>query len=139
MARVIGYSLLALSVIWAVMARGWAGEVVAAQALSKGTVLEPSMLVATANPKDLEPLLGQQLRRPIYEAKPVRLVDVKPVDLVTRQETVTVQFRRRGLVLTLPGRAMRSGGAGDPIPVMLDGRRQPITATVVAQNLVEIR
>ncbi|WOI52956.1 flagellar basal body P-ring formation chaperone FlgA [Parvularcula sp. LCG005] len=116
---------------------GAGAEVVAVRALPKGTVLSADM-VETSKHGEATPLLGQQLRRPIYKGKPINLSDTEEPDLVERQSQVLVQFRRGGLLLTISGRALRSGGLGEQIPVLLDSRRQPLSARVVGHGTVEV-
>jgi flagella basal body P-ring formation protein FlgA len=112
-------------------------QVLAAEPLPRGTVLEPAMLTAEAG-TDLAPYVGQQLTRPVFAGKPIGAADLGARDLVGRQSPVTVAFTRGALRLTVPGRSLRAGGAGDEVDVLIEGRRRPVRGRVIGHGLVEV-
>ncbi|MEM6649161.1 MAG: flagellar basal body P-ring formation chaperone FlgA [Pseudomonadota bacterium] len=118
------------------MATDHLDQVRAVKALPKGTILTAGMLEGAPQKKGL---IGQQLSRPIFAGKEVTLEDVRPPDLVARQSQVTIEFRRGGLILSMPGRALKPGGYGEMVPVLMEGRRKPIPAMVIGAAKVEIR
>ena len=113
------------------------GEVVATEPLPRGTVLTPEMVEARGG-ADASGLIGRQLRRPVFAGRAITKGDVAMPDLVTRQASVTVTFSKGGLTLTLPGRAMGSGGPGDTVTVLIDGRRRPLRGVVTGPGTVMV-
>jgi flagella basal body P-ring formation protein FlgA len=111
---------------------------IAAAPLPKGTVLERAHFAESADDRSVEILLGKQLRRPVFAGRAVTVADVAAADVVTRQGPVTVTFTRGGLSLAMPGRALRSGSAGEIVPVLIEGRRRPVSVTVTGPNMAEI-
>ena len=114
-----------------------APAVLAAKPLPRGTVLTADLVVAEAG-ADVAPFLGKQLRRPAFAGRPIAAGDLAAPDAVARQSAVNVVFRRSGLTLSVPGRAMTSGAAGDTVTVLVEGKRRPMRATVTGPGEVEI-
>ena len=113
------------------------GEVVATEPLPRGTVLTPQMVEARGG-ADASDLIGRQLRRPVFAGRAITHADVAAPDLVARQAPVTVTFSKGGLTLSLPGRAMGAGGAGDGVTVLIDGRRRPLRGVVTGPGTVRV-
>ncbi|WP_031551189.1 flagellar basal body P-ring formation chaperone FlgA [Parvularcula oceani] len=111
-------------------------HVLAARPLPRGTVITAD--IVDSQGADLSGYLGKQLRRPVFAGKPILASDLAAPDAVARQSNVTVAFRKRGLTLSLPGRAMRAGAVGDVVTVLIDGRRRPVRAVVTGPGEVEI-
>ena len=113
-------------------------EVVALRPLPRGTVLTEDIVAASAG-ADLSAYLGRQLTRPAFEGRPIRPSDLADPDLVARQSPVTVAFRRGALMLSVPGRALSAGAAGEVVTVLIEGRRAPLRAVVTGAGTVEVR
>jgi len=112
-------------------------EVIADGPLSRGTILTDDMIIGETVSK--KPFLGMQLRRQIYKGQALRLSDVATPDLVSRQDPVTVLFKRQGLTMTIMGRAMGRGAMGDGVSVLLEGRKKPIRGVIIGDRLVEVQ
>ena len=121
----------------ALVALALTSEVLATRPLPRGTVLTAEMVEA-ASGTDLTRHLGKQLRRPVFAGKPIAVSDVEAPDLVARQQPISVVFRKRGLVLSVPGRAVGAGALGETITVLTEGRRRPLRAVVTAAGEVEV-
>ena len=111
-------------------------DVTAARPIPRGTVLGVSDLEGEA--RNVALLIGLEARRPIFKGQVVDADDLAPPMAVRRQSTVTVLFIRGPLTLKTEGRAMKEGRVGEGVDVLLPGRRQAITATIVAPSTVEV-
>lgn len=113
-----------------------AAEVEAARPVAKGAILGAADL---SGPEDeVAAFLGKETRRPLFEGRRVRPIDVQEPIAVSRQATVTVLFERGALKLRTEGRALSKGRIGESVQVALPGRREPLAATVVAPGLVTV-
>ena len=113
------------------------GEVIAVRPLPRGTVLTPDMIELRGD-ADGASALGQQLRRPVFAGRPITAADLEAPDLVDRQGAVLVTYARGPLTLSLPGRALGAGGAGETVPVLIEGRRRPLRAVVTGPGTVTV-
>lgn len=111
-------------------------DVLAAAPLPRGTVLEPHHLEGPA--AEVADFVGLQTARPVMAGRTVALHALEEPDLVRRQQSVTVAFRRNGLSLSLPGRALSDGAAGDMVRVRIKGRRETLSGIVTAMGRVEV-
>ena len=112
-------------------------QVTAAEALPRGAVLDENVLAAPAG-TDLSAYLGQQLKRPVFAGKAISPSDLAAPDLVARQSAVEVIYRKNGLALSLPGRALGAGARGEVVSVLIEGRRAPLRARVTGEAEVEV-
>lgn len=112
-------------------------EVTAKKPLARGTILTSEMVEATDR-SSLLGVIGKQLTRPIFSGRTITPEDVTAPNIVQRQETVTVEFVRGGLLLSLPGRAIRGGGMGQTISVLIEHRRSPVSAKIVGAGRVRL-
>ena len=114
-----------------------AADVTAVRGLLRGDIVSAADLEGDAS--EIALLIGQSVRRPIAAGRKVRLYDVEEPADVVRQQGVSIRFVRGPLVLRTEGRAMQTAQIGDRITVALNGRRQPLSAVVVAPGVVEVR
>jgi len=113
-----------------------ADDVVAARTLSRGTILSVDDL--HAKPEDLSAFVGMELRRSVRADHPVTIDHVRAPVLVKRNAIVTMVFRVGGLEITMSGRALDDGGAGETIRLMNADSRQQVSGTVREDATVEV-
>ena len=87
-------------------------------------------------PTKMTDVLGQQTRRMLAAGQPFRGDDVRRPIIVTKGQTVTMQFVVPGVELTAMGRAMSEGGAGDTVTVQNPVSYRMISAVVIAPGAV---
>ncbi|MEM9317776.1 MAG: flagellar basal body P-ring formation chaperone FlgA [Pseudomonadota bacterium] len=99
-------------------------------ALADGTV--PGALTI------LEDAIGREARINIYPGRPVRAGDLQEPALVDRNELVTLQYERGGLLIVTEGRSLDRAGLGDRLRVQNLGSRNTVTGTVTGPGLVTV-
>ena len=77
-----------------------------------------------------------QTRRMLSAGQPFRAEDVRRPIVVTKGQTVTMQFAAPGVELTAMGRAMSEGGVGDTVTIQNPVSYRMIAGTVVAPGTV---
>jgi flagella basal body P-ring formation protein FlgA len=87
-------------------------------------------------PTKMSEMLGLQARRTLTAGQPFRGDDVRRPIIVTKGQTVTMQFVVPGVELTAMGRAMSEGGAGDTVTVQNPVSYCMISAIVIAPGAV---
>src|SRR5881394_1834185 len=96
--------------------------VVPAHAIARGdTLAENDLTYTTVDgaalmsgvPTKINEVVGLQARRMLSAGQPFRSDDVKKPIVITKGETVTMQFIVPGVELTAMGRAMSEGGIGE--------------------------
>jgi flagella basal body P-ring formation protein FlgA len=87
-------------------------------------------------PTKMNEVLGLQARRVLAAGQPFRSDDVRRPIVVTKGQTVTMQFAVPGVELTAMGRAMSEGGVGDTVTVQNPVSYRMISATVTAPGTV---
>ncbi len=75
----------------------------------------PASLVRADTVRDLDELLGLEVRRSLAPGRPVRLGRLREPRLVRRGDRVTIVYEVPGLRLSAVGRALEEGGLGDVI------------------------
>lgn len=83
-------------------------------------------------------LIGQQAVRPLAAGQTINRLHVKVASLVSRNQAVTIVFRRGGIELTGRGQAMEDGQLGQSIRVVNTATRSTVTGTVAQDGTVEI-
>jgi len=81
---------------------------------------------------------GREAVRVLGAGTPVRAGDVVPPRLVRRGEPVTVAWRAGGLLITAAGRALSSGGLGEPVRVVTSATNRTLDAVVEGSGAVRI-
>ena len=119
--------------------------VVPAHDIARGdTIGENDLAFATVDgnalmsgvPTKLDEVKGMQARRVLAAGQPFRSEDVRRPIVVTKGQTVTMQFAAPGVELTAMGRAMSEGGVGDTVTVQNPASYRMVSATVVAPGTV---
>ena len=87
-------------------------------------------------PTKMEEVKGMQARRVLSAGRPFRADDVRRPVVVTKGQTVTMQFAAPGVELTAMGRAMSEGGIGDTVTVQNPASYRMVSAVVVAPGAV---
>jgi len=80
--------------------------------------------------------MGLQARRVLAAGQPFRSDDVRRPIVVTKGQTVTMQFAVPGVELMAMGRAMSEGGVGDTVTVQNPVSYRMISAIVIAPGTV---
>jgi flagella basal body P-ring formation protein FlgA len=87
-------------------------------------------------PTKMEEVKGMQARRVLSAGHPFRSEDVRRPVVVTKGQTVTMQFAAPVVELTAMGRAMSEGGVGDTVTVQNPVSYRMVSAMVVAPGTV---
>lgn len=109
--------------------------VVAARTIRAQTVLTADdlglkNLEVTGGVDDVSQLIGKESRVALYAGRPVRLSDVGPPAIVTRNELVQIVFQSQGLSIVTEGRALGRAGVGERVRVMNLSSRNTVSGTV---------
>src|SRR6185312_8995028 len=119
--------------------------VVPAHDIARGdTIGENDLTFATVDgdalmsgvPTKMEEVKGMQARRVLSAGRPFRADDVRRPVVVTRGQTVTMQFAAPGVELTAMGRAMSEGGVGDTVTVQNPASYRMVSGVVIAPGTV---
>ncbi len=84
----------------------------------------------------IEQVKGMQARRMLSAGQPFRGDDVRRPIVVTKGQTITMQFVAPGVELTAMGRAMSEGGIGDTVTIQNPVSYRMISGTVIAPGTV---
>ena len=87
-------------------------------------------------PTRMEEVKGMQARRVLVAGQPFRGDDVRRPIVITKGQTVTMEFDAPGVQLTAMGRAMSEGGVGDTVTVQNPVSYRMISAIVIAPGTV---
>lgn len=110
-----------------------ADSLVATEVIRAGTSLSEANTQAedgTLSEED-RGLLGREVRRTVYKGATINAANTRAPTLVSRNQTVTVKYKVRGLEITLNGRSMGAGAAGDLVSVMNLETRQLVSGEVM--------
>jgi len=119
--------------------------VVPAHDIARGdTISENDLTYATVDgaalmsgiPTKIDEVKGMQTRRTLAAGQPFRSDDVRRPIVITKGQTVTMQFIVPGVELTAMGRAMSEGGVGDTVTIQNPVSYRMISGTVVAPGTV---
>jgi flagella basal body P-ring formation protein FlgA len=110
------------------------GDVIAESDLTYATVDGKALMSGV--PTRMDEVKGMQARRVLSAGQPFRGEDVRRPIVVTKGQTVTMQFSAPGVELTAMGRAMSEGGIGDTVTVQNPASYRMISAVVTAPGAV---
>ena len=119
--------------------------VVPAHDIARGdTIGENDLTYATVDgaalmsgvPTRMEEVKGMQARRMLAAGQPFRGEDVRRPLVITKGQTVTMEFTAPGVQLTAMGRAMSEGGVGDTVTVQNPASYRMVSAIVTAPGTV---
>src|SRR6201996_3275613 len=119
--------------------------VVPAHDINRGdTIGESDLAYATVDgaqlmsgvPTKMEEVKGMQARRTLSAGQPFRADDVRHPIVITKGQTVTMEFDAPGVQLTAMGRAMSEGGVGDTVTIQNPASYRMISGIVIAPGEV---
>ena len=119
--------------------------VVPAHDITRGdTIGEGDLTYATVDgaalmsgvPTKIDEVKGLQARRTLVAGQPFRGDDVRRPIVITKGQTVTMQFIVPGVELTAMGRAMSEGGVGDTVTIQNPASYRMISGIVIAPGTV---
>lgn len=87
---------------------------------------------------DLSSAIGREARINIYPGRPVRPGDLQEPALVERNEIVTLQFLRGGLMIMTEGRSLDRAVLGERLLVQNLSSRTTVTGVVAGPGLVTV-
>ncbi|MDB5614591.1 MAG: flgA [Devosia sp.] len=86
----------------------------------------------------LEDVVGKSLVRQSREGMMLRPTDVTTPLVVSKNDSVTIYFRKGPMTLTVKGQAITSAASGSPVQVLNLMSKRVISATVIAPGAVEV-
>ena len=119
--------------------------VVPAHDIARGdTISENDLTYATVDgaalmsgvPTRMDEVKGLQARRMLAAGQPFRGDDVRRPIVITKGQTVTMEFNAPGVQLTAMGRAMSEGGVGDTVTVQNPASYRMVSGIVTAPGTV---
>ena len=87
-------------------------------------------------PTKFDEIKGMQARRTLSAGQPFRGDDLRRPIVITKGQTVTMQFVVPGVELTAMGRAMSEGGVGDTVTIQNPVSYRMISGIVIAPGTV---
>lgn len=87
---------------------------------------------------ELDALVGMSARRALAADRPLRPGDVMVAPLVRRGEPVTLLFQSGSVRITLRGRALEDGGAGETIRVLNSDSERTVEAIVEGPGVARV-
>jgi flagella basal body P-ring formation protein FlgA len=145
---ILGVFALMPAVLLAVAGGAFAATVrivVPAHDIARGdTISESDLTYATVDgaqlisgiPTKMDEVKGMQARRTLAAGQAFRADDVRRPIVITKGQTVTMEFDAPGVQLTAMGRAMSEGGVGDTVTVQNPASYRMISAIVTAPGTV---
>ena len=119
--------------------------VVPAHDINRGdTISESDLTYATVDgaalisgvPTKMDEVKGMQARRVLSAGQAFRSDDVRRPIVITKGQTVTMEFEAPGVQLTAMGRAMSEGGVGDTVTIQNPASYRMISGVVIAPGVV---
>ena len=110
------------------------GEVIGENDLTYATVDGNALMSGV--PTKMDEVKGLQARRVLSAGQPFRGDDVRRPIVITKGQTVTMQFSAPGVELNAVGRAMSEGGIGDVVTIQNPASFRMISGTVIAPGVV---
>jgi flagella basal body P-ring formation protein FlgA len=116
------------------------------RSFSRGEVIKPSDLATERKPKAelagellrAESIAGFAAKRPLPAGAVLRRSDLMKPELIQRNEAVTIAYEVPGVLLTVRGKALETGAAGDIISVLNLQSNRTVQATVTAAGRVSV-
>lgn len=114
--------------------------------IGRGEIIRPADVSVERRPKaevasDIvvpEQVIGFSTRRALRAGMILRPADITKLDVVNRNEAVTISYQVPGISLTLRGKATEAGGVGDMINVLNIQSNRTVQATVTGPGRVTI-
>jgi flagella basal body P-ring formation protein FlgA len=117
------------------------------EAMAKGETITPENLTTKAIPTSqvyastitsTDALIGQQLVRPLTAGQPLNKLHVRVAPAISRNQMVTLLFRRGGVELSGRAQALEDGQLGQSIRIINPATRSTLLGTVAAGGVVEV-
>lgn len=108
-----------------------------ARPLAAGAVISPGDLQGAVGAAT--GLVGKELRRYLPAGAALSAADLREPAMVVRNRPVRLEFARGALSISVDGRALSSGAAGETIRVLNLGSKTVVEGVVVGQDRVEVR
>lgn len=112
------------------------GTIILAEHLTEKTIPTSQAFASTVMTSDA--LIGQQLVRPLGAGMPINRLHVRVAPAVSRNQAVTLVYRRGGVELTGRATAMEDGQTGQSIRIVNPATRSTLIGTVAANGTVEM-
>lgn len=87
----------------------------------------------------LHDVIGQETRVVLYAGRPIRIDDIGPPAIVTRNQIVSLSFAGRGLRIVTEGRALERGAVGDNVRIMNLSSRATLFGQVMPDGTIQVR
>ncbi|WP_300056594.1 flagellar basal body P-ring formation chaperone FlgA [uncultured Roseobacter sp.] len=84
-------------------------------------------------------VIGQEARTTLYAGRPIRVDEIGPPALVTRNQIVSLKFQSAGLVIMTEGRSLERGGVGDRVRIMNLSSRATLFGQIQPDGSVEVK
>lgn len=116
-------------------------SLIATEVIRAGTLLSEANTEAEEGglSEEQRALLGREVRRTVYKGRAIDPANTRSPRLVVRNQIVTVKYRSRGLEITMNGRAMADGAAGEPVSVMNLETKQLVNGHIMPDGWVLAR
>jgi flagella basal body P-ring formation protein FlgA len=119
---------------------------VLARTIERNEVIKSSDVVIERRPKaevgtDIaarDRALGMQARRQLRAGQAIKTADLAKLDLVQREQNVTLIYESTGLYLTIRGKALEGGTEGDVINVLNLQSRRTVSGIVTGRGQVSV-
>jgi flagellar basal body P-ring formation protein FlgA len=98
----------------------------------------PLKFAETAGTSELADVVGKALVRQSRAGMMLKPSDVAEPQLISRNELVTIYYRKGPLTLSVKGQALDGAGQGEPVQVLNLMSRKTLTAIAVSAGAVEI-
>jgi len=100
--------------------------------------LVPLTTAETSGSARLENLIGQALSRQSRAGMMLKVNDVRPPELISRNDVVTVFLKSGPMTLTVKGQALSAAAVGDTIPVLNLTTKRVLYGKAIAAGTIEI-
>lgn len=117
------------------------GSLVATEVIRAGTSLSQANTASEDGPltEDDRGLLGREVVRTVYKGNAINPSNTRTPRLVMRNQVVTVKYKIPGLEITLSGRAMGDGAAGEQVSIMNIESRQMMNGYIMPEGWVLVK
>jgi len=121
----------------------WADVVFPTSTIRANTVLTPDHVIlksynSSHGIMDITSVIGMESRVVLYAGRPIRWEDLSAPALVSRNELVSLIFRKSGLSISTMGRALGRGAEGELIRVMNLTSRTTLFGRVLPNGNVDV-
>lgn len=112
------------------------GETITADNLTTQDI--PAAQAYASTITDAATLVGQQAVRPLPAATPLNRLHLRVAPAITRNQAVTMVYRRGGIELSGSGQALEDGQIGQTIRIVNPATRATLMGTVAQGGTVEV-